>query len=162
MDVLKVPRGNGSRVVSAWVSRIVLVVFLDPNVSADHLLLETHDSDFPDTSVQLNVRQTGDQFGLNSLTVTASGHHFSVSFDPALPLPAAMAKDTTQVAFTMEEDGLPDVASGRLSAIRGLGNEHLEWQFSSPDWAKPKRLDTGVNILFEADTKDLKKSSTVR
>ena len=126
--------------------------------SGDQAVVDVKNSDSQDSAVQLDLRQSADQFKLDSMTVTARGHSFRISFNPALPLPTSMTNDKTEVAFTMDEDNNVAVASGQVVAARGLGDEHLQWQFSSPDWAKAKKMDTGVNVLFASDTKDLKKA----
>ena len=130
------------------------------SISGDHVVLEIKTPDARDSAIQVDLQHVPDKFKVVSVTATAQGHTFRISFNSSLPLPiavGAVGNDKSEAMFTMDEDNRMGVAAGRVVATRGLGDEHLHWEFSSPDWAKAKRLDTGVNVLFATDGKDLKK-----
>jgi hypothetical protein len=98
--------------------------------------------------MQMNVVRNGDEFALRSLAIASDPRAFRIAFQPPLPLPAARANDKTVVSFTIDADGHSNVASGSISAIRAFLNEHLIWNFNSPDWATAMQFDTGVITLF--------------
>jgi hypothetical protein len=116
-------------------------------ISGDQIKLNMADPKDSASTAQLAVQQSGGQFELRDLTVIAQDHNVRISFDPALPLPAPMAKDKKDVKFIMDEDSNRGVTSGSVSSVRGLGDEHLQWHFDSPDWAKALQFETGVNIV---------------
>ena len=127
------------------------------SISGDHAVLEMKTRDSHDSAIQFDVQRARDQFRLVSVTATAQGHIIRISFNPSLPLPVAIGNDKSEAMFTMDEDKKIGVAAGRVVSIRGMGDEHFHWEFRSPDWAKAKQLDTGVNVLLISDSKEMKK-----
>jgi hypothetical protein len=116
--------------------------------SADEILIKQEDPEFPESaSAQLNVRRTDGELTLHSVTFTAQGHEFRISFEPGLCLPAPLTTDASDANFSIDEDNHRNVASGRASVARGVEAEHVTWRLDAPDWAKAQTFETGVNII---------------
>jgi hypothetical protein len=122
-------------------------------ISGGEISFRVQDPHDPNSTPMLMVaQQSGGQLALRSLTARNQNDTLKISFEPALPLPASVpAADKNQVQFTIGEDDQQGVASGLVTATRGLGDEHLTWHFSSPDWARALTFDTGVNIIVGSE-----------
>ena len=101
-------------------------------------------------TVRLDVRRLNDDLLLNSLSVVRQSHSFRISFMPELPFPAPGLDDTTKVSFVVSEDSQTDIAHGNLVARRRFGDEHVDWKFDAPDWARVRSIETGASVLIES------------
>jgi hypothetical protein len=84
---------------------------------------------------------------LHSVTFSAQGHKFRITFEPGLSLPEPLTTDASDTNFSIDEDDHRNVASGRASVARAVEAEHVTWRLDAPDWAKADTFETGVNIL---------------
>jgi hypothetical protein len=121
-------------------------------ISGGEISLRVQDTLDPNSAPMLvDAQQLDGQLRVRSLTARNRMDTLKISFDPALPLPASVPPDKNQVQFTIDENDRQGVASGLLTATRGLGDEHLTWHFSSPEWARSLTFDTGVNITVSSE-----------
>jgi hypothetical protein len=88
-----------------------------------------------------------DAWELRSLSFESHFNTLRIFFGPQLPLPARQSDDKTIVTFTVAENELSNIASGKLEVRRAVEAEHVFWLFDTPGFARGITLETGVNLI---------------
>lgn len=116
--------------------------------------------------VILNLVLVNDTWELNSLSFESHFNTLWIFFGPQLPLPGRQTDDRRIVTFTVAENESPNIASGKLEVRRAAGAEHLFWRFDTPSFARGILLETGVNLIpdaqVQADGTDMGDSDLLR
>jgi hypothetical protein len=117
-------------------------------LSATEASIEQFDVNDPDAPhVILNLVRVNDAWELRSLSFESHFNTLWIFFGPQLPLPARQTDDRRIVTFTLSENELSNVASGKLEVRRAVEAEHVFWRFDTPGFARGITLETGVNLI---------------
>jgi len=117
-------------------------------LSATEASIEQFDVNDPDgPHVILNLIRVNGVYELRSMSFESHFNTLRIFFGPQLPLPAHQTDDKSIVTFTVAENELSNIASGKLQVRRAVDAEHVFWQFETPSFARGITLETGVNLI---------------
>jgi hypothetical protein len=117
-------------------------------LSATEASIEQFDVNDPNAPhVILNLVRVNDAWELRSLSFETHFNTLRIFFGPQLPLPARQTDDRRIVTFTVSENELSSIASGKLEVRRAADAEHVFWRFDTPGFTRGITLETGVNLV---------------